>query len=413
MNHSKISKQTGTQLIEGKAPPYLSKSLIWVMAIGCGASVANLYYNQPLLADIAQTFHATSAQIGHISMLTQLGFALGLFLFVPLGDIRERRGLIVSMLIAVSIALLGVALSQNLVMLGFTSLAVGATTVVPQMIVPLAAQLADPKEQGKVVGLVMSGLFFGILLARTVSGFVGHIFGWRAMFFIAPVIMIVLALILRFSLPESRPSTTLTYTQLLHSLWELILGQPILREASMIGGLLFGAFSAFWTTMVFFLRHPPYHYGAEIAGLFGLVGLVGALIAPIAGRLADKKNSHRVVGGATVIVLLAYAVFWLEGHHIWGLIVGVILLDLGVQGAHISNQTRVYRLMPEAKNRVNTVYMVSYFLGGSIGSLLGTYGWSLWGWNGVCLVGSSMVLACLVIWGVQAYKKHYVTVPVS
>ena len=365
------------------------------MAIGCGASVANLYYNQPLLADMAQTFHASARQIGYISMLTQCGFALGLFLFVPLGDMRERRSLIVSLLCAVTLALIGVAFSQNLVMLGVTSFAVGATTVVPQMIVPLAAQLADPKEQGKVVGLVMSGLFFGILLARTISGFVGHLWGWRVMFYIAPGIMLLLALILRFSLPESKPTSILTYNQLVSSLWELFLNEPVLREASLIGGMLFGAFSVFWTSLVFFLKQPPYHYGAEIAGLFGLVGIVGASIAPVSGRLADKGNPRLVVGIASVITFLAYSVFWFWGHRIWGLIIGVTLLDLGVQGAHIANQTRIYSLVPGAKNRLNTVYMVSYFIGGSIGSLLGTYAWSVWQWNGVCAVGSIMVLVCL------------------
>ena len=165
--------------------------------------------------------------------------------------------------------------------------------------------------------------------------------------------------------------------------------------------MLFGAFSAFWTSLVFFLKQPPYHYGAEIAGLFGLVGLVGASIAPVSGRLADKGNPRLVVGIASVITFFAYFVFWFWGHRIWGLIIGVTLLDLGVQGAHIANQTRIYSLVPGAKNRLNTVYMVSYFIGGSLGSLLGTYAWSVWQWNGVCAVGCIMVLVCLGKLGVS------------
>lgn len=385
--------------------PNLSLSLLLILAFSCGMSVANLYYNQPLLADMAQSFHVSASQIGGISMLTQLGYALGLFLFVPLGDIQEKKSLIIMLLGAVTLALLLVALSKNLFMLGAASFAVGTTTVVPQIIVPLAAQLAEPKQQGRIVGIVMSGLFFGILLARTISGIIGSLWGWRAMFYIAAGLMFVLALMLWVVLPQTGRTSELSYRQTLHSLWEYITHLPLLREASLMGGLLFGSFSVFWTTLAFFIKQPPYNYGTEIAGLFGLIGVAGASFAPIAGRLADKKGPRTVVGFAAALTLLAYIVLWLFGHYLWGLIMGVILLDLGVQSAQISNQARVYALVPEAKSRLNTIYMVTYFIGGSLGSFLGMHAWSLWQWKGVCLIGGLMILTSLVIWGIGQKKQ--------
>ncbi|TGE33513.1 MFS transporter [Desulfosporosinus sp. Sb-LF] len=397
--------QTYRDISENIQRPLLTKRLLLILAISCGLSVANLYYNQPLLADMAQTFHVSAREMGNISMLTQTGYALGLFLFVPLGDIKDKKRLIIMLLGAVAISLIGVAVSPNLKMLGIASFAVGTTTVVPQIIVPLAAQLADLKEQGRIVGIVMSGLFFGILLARTISGIIGSLLGWRAMFIIASGMMLILALVLMRFLPKSHPTSKLTYQQTLSSLWGLITGQPLLREAALMGGLLFGSFSVFWTTLAFFIKQPPYHYGTEVAGLFGLIGVAGSSFAPFAGRLADKKGPRLVAGVASALTLLSFVLLWLFGYHLWGLVISVILLDLGVQSAQISNQARVYSLVPEAKSRLNTVYMVTYFIGGALGSYLGMYAWSLWQWNGVCLTGSLMILLSLVVWSIGGRKR--------
>ncbi|MBM7589020.1 MFS transporter [Brevibacillus fulvus] len=368
------------------------------MATTCGLAVANLYYNQPLLADMGRSFHANAHEMGYTSMLTQVGYAVGMFLFVPLGDIKERRRLITLLLFAVAFSLVGVATAQNLLWVNMASLLVGFTTVVPQVIVPLAAQMAPEAERGKVIGTVMSGLLFGILLARTVAGFVGGAFGWRSMYWIAAILMLALAIILWRLLPKSLPEQSLTYGQLLKSMGQLVVGQPILREASLMGGLLFGGFSVFWTSLSFFLEGAPYHYSSEVAGLFGLVGVVGALAAPYAGRLADRYSANIIVGIFVVITLLSYLSFGLWGIKLWGLVLGVILLDLGVQGAQITNQARIYSLVPEARNRLNTVFMVTYFVGGAIGSSLGSYAWSKWQWAGVCLAGSIMILLSLLVW---------------
>lgn len=379
----------------------LSKSLILLLAATSGLAVANLYYNQPLLADIGRTFHASSNAIGYVSMLTQIGYALGMLLFVPLGDIRERRTLITILLVAVSLSLIGFAMAPSLIWLYVASLAIGITTVVPQIIVPLSAQLALPEERGKVIGTVMSGLLFGILLARTVSGIIGDVFGWRAMYWIAAAIMLLLSLILYRLLPETKPESNSSYIGLLQSMGRLIRKYSVLREASLIGTFMFGGFSVFWTSLAFYLEGAPYHYSSSIAGLFGLVGVAGAAGAPFVGRLADRVAPKKIIGVLIVVTLLAYGLFGLSGLSIWSLIAGVIVLDLGVQGTQVSNQTRIYALEPAARSRINTVFMVSTFAGGAVGSTLGSYAWHLWGWSGVCWTGGTFITVALMVWGVH------------
>ncbi|CAH1056909.1 MFS transporter [Paenibacillus pseudetheri] len=376
----------------------LTKQFILILAIASGLSVANMYYNQPLLADIGRTFHASSNAVGYVSMLTQIGYALGMLFFVPLGDIRERRTLISGLLIAVSLSLVGFATAQNLIWMYIASFAIGITTVVPQVIIPLSAELALPEERGKVIGTVMSGLFFGILLARTISGIIGDLFGWRAMYWIAAVIMLLLSLILYQLIPKKKPENNSSYTDLLKSMGNLIGRYSTLREASLIGACMFGGFSVFWTSLAFFLEGEPYHYSSSITGLFGLIGVAGAAGAPFIGRLADRIAPKKIVGILLLLTLIAYGFFGLAGFTIWSLIAGVIILDLGVQGSQVSNQTRIYALEPAARSRINTVFMVSTFTGGAIGSTLGSFAWQHWGWSGVCLMGGMLIVAAICIW---------------
>ncbi|WP_339795963.1 MFS transporter [Paenibacillus sp. FSL R5-0744] len=376
----------------------LTKQFILILAIASGLSVANMYYNQPLLAEIGRTFHASSNAVGYVSMLTQIGYALGMLFFVPLGDIRERRTLISGLLIAVSLSLVGFATAQNLIWMYIASFAIGITTVVPQVIIPLSAELALPEERGKVIGTVMSGLFFGILLARTISGIIGDMFGWRAMYWIAAAIMLLLSLILYQLIPKTKPENNSSYTDLLKSMGNLIRRYSTLREASLIGACMFGGFSVFWTSLAFFLEGEPYHYSSSITGLFGLIGVAGAAGAPFIGRLADRIAPKKIVGILLLLTLIAYGFFGLAGFTIWSLIAGVIILDLGVQGSQVSNQTRIYALEPAARSRINTVFMVSTFTGGAIGSTLGSFAWQHWGWNGVCLMGGMLIVAAICIW---------------
>lgn len=376
----------------------LSGGLILLLAIGCGVSVANLYYNQPLLDDIARTFHARPQHVGVVSMCTQIGYAVGMFIFVPLGDIRERRKLIVVLSLIVSAFLALVATARSLLWLDAASLAVGMTTVAPQLMVPLAAHLAPPAKRGRVIGTVMSGLLIGILLARTFAGFVGHALGWRAMYWIAAGMMLALGIIVRFALPTDPSRSSLTVRGILRSLGQLVATQRTVREAALMSAMFFGGFSVFWTTLAFLLAGAPFHMGSQVAGLFGLVGVIGASIAPVAGRLADRFPASILVGGAGICTLLSFGLFWRFGHNLWGLVCGVVLLDAGVQGAQILNQTRIYSLVPDARSRLNTIYMVTSFVGGAVGSFLGTNAWARWGWTGVCGVGGAMVGCGLIVW---------------
>lgn len=362
------------------------------MAVGAGLTVANIYYSQPLLANIGRAFNASAAAMGVIAMLTQLGVATGIVCLVPLGDIKERRQLIIGLLVAASISLVAVALAPSYVWLGVASFLVGVCSATPQMLVPFAAHLATPERRGRAVGTVMSGLLIGILLSRVASGYLGTVFGWRAMYWIASVIMLVLAIVLATTLPRSAPTSRLTYPRLMQSLGRLILTEPVLRESAVVGSMLFGAFCVFWATLAFHLEAPPLHYGSQAAGLFGLIGAVGAATAPLAGRLADRLDARVNLRMAVYGAAAAFALLWIFGHTVTGLLVGVILLDACIQGGHVINQSRIHALRPEVRNRLNTIYIFAFFLGGSAGSALGAAAWQRWQWAGVCGVGLAMLL---------------------
>ncbi|WP_082175863.1 MFS transporter [Archangium gephyra] len=375
------------------------------MAAAAGLSVANLYYHQPLLGDIGRTFQSPDRALGLIPTVSQVGYALGLLLIVPLGDSLERRRTIVLMSALVSLALVGVAVAPGLPWMVAASGLVGVTTVVPQLLVPFAANLAPAASRGRVVGTVMSGLLIGILLSRTASGFLGVRFGWRAMFWIAAALMLLLTVGLRLTLPRQPVSSPLPYPALLRSLGALVREEPVLRLHSLLGALTFGGFSAFWATLALHLQAMPQHHGPQVAGLFGVVGVAGAIAAPLAGRYADARGDRRVNALAIGILLLSFVVLGAVGQSLWGLALGVVLLDLGAQANHISNQARVYALRPEARNRLNTVYMVTYFAGGASGAWLGSLAWSHWGWRGVCAVGGAMALTGLVALGIAGARR--------
>jgi predicted MFS family arabinose efflux permease len=369
----------------------LNQRLILIMAAACGLAVANLYYHQPLLAEIGHAFNADEGKMGLVSTATQLGYAAGMLAFVPLADLFERRRLIVLLMAAVTASLILAALAPTLPLLVAASFLVGLTTVVPQILIPLAAAIAAPEKRGKVIGALYTGLLLGILLARTASGFIGEHFGWRSAFWAAAVISLLTGLVLWKTLPLSRPPQSLRYRHLMASLFTLLRQHAELREAAFVGGMIFAAFSAFWTTLAFLLAGQPYHLGPRAAGLFGLIGAAGALIAPVAGRLADKRGPRFVVGCAIATALAAYLILWSGSIHLAALVLGVILLDAGVQAAQVTNQTRIFALAPAAQGRINTLYMIAYFSGGALGSFAGSTGWRLAGWPGVCAAGLTLL----------------------
>lgn len=371
-------------------------SLLLTMAVGTGMVVANNYYTQPLLEDIAKAFGVSESEVSLIPTLTQIGYAAGLFFIVSLGDKFERKKLILTDLVIVIFALVANGLARSIEMLFVSSFFLGMFTVIPQLFVPMSAQLASDEKRGAAIGTVMTGMLTGILLSRTVSGFVGAHFGWRMIFFLAAGALAVLGIVLKIKLPVLEPDFKGSYPDLLKSIIDQFRNIPKLRTAAFRGALVFGAFSIFWTTLVFFLESSPYNLGSDAAGTFGFAGVAGAFAAGYVGRLADRMSKNRLIAYAVAVILVSWLVLEFFGQHLAGLIVGALLLDLGIQSVHITNQTVIFEGNPAARNRINTVYMVLYFLGGAVGTLAGGQVWVHFGWHGVCIAGFLFALGILL-----------------
>lgn len=368
------------------------------MAISVGTVVANLYYAQPLLPDLAREFHLGVTGTGAVAMLGMAGAGIAQMIFVPLGDIRERRRLIVTMIACAALALGLMASAQNAAWLMIATFILGASCSVNHITTPFAAHLAPDRERGRVVGTVISGLLIGVLVSRTYAGWVGEVFGWRWVFASAMVLMIVMAALMWHWLPETGRGSQLTWPELMRSVPVLWREQRVLREAVFINSLMFCVFSGFWTAMVFFVEGPPYNYTSRGAGLFGLIGAAGALCAPLAGKLTDRHGGSKNVMFAICGMILAFLILGAFGTNLAGFIAGVILLDLAQQFGHVSNQTRIYGLIPQARSRLNMVYMTCSFSGGAIGSYVCTDLWHRAGWWGVCGFSITLMLVALVVW---------------
>ncbi len=359
------------------------------LGLACAVSVSAIYLNQPLLSEMAHSFHSTAARVGLIAVATQVGYALGMLLFVPLGDVLERRGLIAKMYAGVAAALLLTAIAPTLWAMVAASMLVGISAAVTHIILPIAPDLVDDTQRGRAIGIVMTGLLLGILLARTFSGWVSRIHGWRWVFVASALISLSFVPLFRRKMPELRPKQALTYPEAMRSLWTLWTTQPLLRESSVLGGLVFASFSCFWTTLAFLLD-THYGLGAGVAGTFGVVGAAGAMTATLAGRMADRHGPRWVAGLGLTILAGSYLLLWgvVAVHaglwvHLAGLVVGVVILDVGAQMTQVANQTRIFGLDASARSRLNTVYMVCYFTGAAVGSWLSSLVWARWGWDGV------------------------------
>ncbi|HEY2021237.1 MFS transporter [Paraburkholderia sp.] len=363
------------------------RGLLLLLATIAGVSVANIYYNQPLLDNFRQSFPASASWVGTVPAVTQLGYAAGMLLLAPLGDRFDRRLLILLQIAGMCVALIVAATAPTLAVLIVASLAIGVLATIAQQAVPFSAELAPPSERGHAVGTVMSGLLLGILLARTAAGIVAQYFGWRSVFGASVVALLALAVVIILRLPKSQPTSTLTYGKLLLSMWHLLIEHRALREASLVGAAMFAAFSIFWSVLALLLAGAPFHLGPQAAGLFGIVGAAGAMAAPLAGKFADRRGPRAIITLALVLVMISFVIFGVSAKSIAGLVLGVIVLDVGVQAAQISNQSRIYALKPDARSRVNTVYMVAYFIGGALGSGVGAIVWPLFGWIGVSVAG--------------------------
>lgn len=360
----------------------LPRRTILLMAVACGASAANIYYNQPLLADFARAFGTTEFRAGLVATAAQVGYGVGMFFFVPLGDLLERRRIVLALVFACAGLLAATAWAPTLGALVALQLLVGVTAMSPQVLIPLAVDLTPPARRGATIGTLMAGLLAGILLARTVGGLVGEAFGWRATFALASLVMLALGVALARGLPHRAPTLRMGYVVLMRSMLGLLRGHPSLWDASLVSAVSFGCFIGFWTVLSY-LMAERFGGGASEAGLFGIVGLIGALGAPLAGRLSDRRGPSFTISAALALTLASFALMW-GWPTMAGLIVGVLLMDLGVQSIQVAGQATVMALVAEARGRLNTLYMVARFAGGAAGSAIAAAAWTNYRWPGVC-----------------------------
>jgi predicted MFS family arabinose efflux permease len=379
-----------------------SRAPLPFLGLACAVGVSSIYFNQPLLSEMARTFHSRPEHIGFVAVATQVGYASGLLTFVPMGDVMERRALMMRMYAAVAVALLLVAVAPNLICLILASVLVGLFASVTHIVLPIAPDLVDDRQRGRAIGMVMTGLLLGVLLARTFSGWVSKIHGWRWVFVAAALVNAAFVPLLWRKMPRLPPRERLRYADAMRSLWTLFRTEPLLREASIVGALMFASFSCFWTTLAFLLD-THYKLGPGAAGTFGVVGAAGAMVASVAGRLADRHGARWVASVGLATLAFSYLLLWAAVDvpmpttvHIASLVLGVIILDMGAQMTQVANQTRIFGLVPSARSRINTVYMVVYFAGAAVGSWLSSLTWSHYGWNGVCVLALGfMAMAAL------------------
>ncbi|MDU6225886.1 MAG: MFS transporter [Enterobacter asburiae] len=378
----------------------MPRSMVWLFATASGLSVANVYYAQPLLDALANDFGISHAAVGGVVTATQIGCALALLLLVPLGDKVDRRRLMAVQLIALVVALVSVSMAQSSSALLIGMLATGMLgTAMTQGLIAYAASAASPHEQGRVVGAAQGGVFTGLLLARVFAGGISDIAGWRGVYLCAAALMLMIALPLWWRLPALPAVTaTMSYPRLIGSMLTLLRQEKVLQIRGVLALLMFASFNIFWSALVLPLSAPPFNFSHTAIGAFGLAGAVGALAAGRAGRWADRGYAQRTSAAALSILLLAWWPLSLMDRSFGILLIGIILLDLGGQALHVTNQSMIFRTRPEAHSRLVGLYMLFYAVGSGLGALGTTMTYACAGWPGVCLLGASVSLLALVFW---------------
>jgi len=384
----------------------LATATVLLLAIAVGTSAASLYYAQPLLASIRHDLDLGPTAAGLTVTITQLGYAVGLMLAVPLGDLVERRRLVVIMccLNAATLAVSGA--SPNALVFFVTCAMIGVFAATAQILVAFSANLAAPTERGKVVGTVMSGLLLGILAARTVAGYLAQLGGWRSVYWFAAGLMLLIALALRVRLPQAPPATDLRYSALLRSVVALMREEPVLRVRALYGALAFAGFSALWVPLSLMLAGPPHYLSTGLIGLFGLAGMAGALGAPLAGRVADRGGARRTTILAALLLTAAWLPTGFGRTDIPLLILGILVFDFACQSLHITNQSEIYRLRPDARSRLTSAYMTCYFTGGVVGSALASLVYASSGWTGDSLLGAAFGICTVLLWAAQTIRAR-------
>nr|CEL22906.1 MFS permease protein [Kibdelosporangium sp. MJ126-NF4] len=372
-----------------------------MFSVACGLAVANVYYYQPLLEVISADIGLSHAVAGVIGTVTQVGYGAGLLLIVPLGDLVNRRRLVVGQTVLSALALIVVAAAPSAPVLLAGMTAVGALAVVTQVLVAYSAGLADPADRGRIVGIVTSGIIIGILLARTVAGTVADLTGWRSVYLLAAAAALAMACLLWTQLPRAaEPRDRISYPRLIGSVFTLYATVRVLRTRAVLAMLIFMAFTVLATPMVLPLSAPPYSLSTTQVGLFGLAGAVGALGASNAGRLTDRGHAQRITGIGLAVMLVSWIPIALLPQSLWGLVIGVLAIDFGLQSVHVANQGLIYRTRPEAQSRLTAGYMVFYSVGSATGAIVSTVTYTHAGWAGVCVLGAAIGLAALLFWSV-------------
>lgn len=390
-----MTEQNHTLLQEQKP---VSRFLIGLMAVSAGIAVANIYYNQPILKEISADLKSTETQAGLVSMLSQIGYGLGLFFLTPLGDKVDKKKLILSLQTLLVAALLLVTLTRSIFQLWMLSLLISMFSVSVQVIMPMAAGL-DSRNRGKNVGTIFTGVLIGILAARVFSGTIAEWLGWRFVYLFSAVAVAAVTVLLKIKLPNVTTPFTGNYLKLLGSAVQQIKHFPLLRRVSVIGMLQFGLFCSFWTTLTFHLSGAPFNFSSDIIGLFGLVAIAGALLAPVFGKGMDRGESKRVRFMAVAMIIVSIVLMLLWPVSVAVLVVAVLLLDVGAQAIQVTNVAMIYTLDESSHSRINTIYMTSFFTGGALGTLVGIFCWKFGGWTWVnlqMLISAVLILALLV-----------------
>lgn len=372
-------------------------SLLFIMACMAAVSVANIYYCQPLLSLMGNDLGIDEWRASLIAMITQVGYACGLFFIIPSGDKFDRKKIVSYSFSILTIALLCIALSNNFHAVMAASFTVGACSVMPQIFIPIAAQYSRPEKKGANVGLIVSGLLTGILASRVISGLVGEWLGWRSMYVIAAIVMSLCTLIVWRIMPYTENNYTGSYKRLMHSLFALIREYKLLRICALRAAFAFGSFLALWASLTFKMEQAPFYAGSDVVGLLGLCGVAGAISASVVGRLVSRigVRNFNLLGAA--LMLSAWIIAYLWGNTYTAIIITILILDIGMQCIQLSNQTVVFSLNPKASNRINTIFMTNYFIGGSLGTFLSGSAWSMAGWSGVTIAGIGLAFCSLCI----------------
>lgn len=383
-------------------PGSLSSQLVFTLAVGTGASVATLYFNQPLLPVLGREFAASPHRIGLLVTITQLGYALGILALVPLGDVFNKKKIILIKLVALTLALLGAGAAPSLWALFLAHIAIGFVATAAQDLIPLAAELASVERRGQVIGSVMSGLLLGILTSRTFAGVVADHFGWRTVFWFASVVIAAIALVVLLRVPSRTPASRAGYRTLMLSLLHILRDHPVLRYAIVTQGMMGMVFSAFWTEYAFQLTGPAFGMSTSVVGYFALIGAAGALAAPLAGRLADRRGPLFNIPIAIGITFASFVAMTLWPTSFLVIIAGAGLFDLGVQMSMVSHQSIIYALDPSARSRINALFVSGLFVFFALGSFAGNTAFVTWGWRGLTTL---CLISCT-----GAYGMHRLTV---